>query len=142
MQKLKELARRGTALLAAISLLGGTGSALLPAIASADALNPLTERSLLLSSASPGWSYVDGSGNATFAPPNSGPNGQKSGQTFTFRVSSTATIKAFTFQYCTTPAGLCLAPGNDSGGGLSPVVARGADDATHSDLNVVTATPT
>jgi hypothetical protein len=141
MQKLKELARRGTALLAAVSLLGGVSSALLPAIASADSLNPLTERSLLLSSASPGWSFVDGSGNALYAPPNSGPNGKKSGQTFTFRVSSTATIKAFTFQYCTTPAGKCLAPGNDSGGGLSPVVARGSDDASHSDLNVVTSSP-
>ena len=142
MQKLKELARRGTALLAAVSLLGGVSSAMLPAIASADSLNPLTERSLLLSSASPGWSYTDGSGNATYAPPNSGPNGQKSGHTFTFRVSSTATIKALTFQYCTRPAGLCMAPGNDSGGGLSPVVARGSDDSSHSDLNVTLSSPT
>lgn len=133
MYKLKEVARRGTALLAAIGLLSGIGaSAIPPSLASADALNPLTERSLLLSSSSPGWSAVDGSGNPTYAPPNSGANGQKTGETYSFKVSSTATIKAFTFQFCTKAAGLCTAPGDDAA--ATPV---GSDDASHSDLNVV-----
>jgi hypothetical protein len=124
MYKLKEMARRGVAFMAALGLLSGIGASALPAVASADALNPLTERSLTLSSSSPGWSDVDGSGNEfvegstwpTYAPPNSGPNGKKTGETFTFRVSSDATVKAFTFQYCTTPAGFCLSPGNNATG--------------------------
>jgi hypothetical protein len=136
MQKFKVLARRATAMLAAVGLLGAVGTTALPALVSADALNPLTERSLLLSSSSPGWSAVDGSGNPTYAPPNSGANGQKSGQTFTFRVSSTATIKAFTFQYCTRPAGQCLAPGDNSGNAIGGGT-RDPDSATTSDLNVV-----
>lgn len=142
MQKLKDMARRATAMLAAVGLLGTIGTSMMPALVSADALNPLTERSLLLSSSSPGWSYTDGSGNPTYAPPNSAANGQKSGQTFTFRVSSNATIKAFTFQYCTRPAGQCRAPGDNTGNALTtPTPDRGADTATTSDLNVVTASP-
>lgn len=113
MYKLKRIAYRCTAFVAAIGFLGGVGSSILPAVASADALNPLTERSLTLSSSSPGWSYTDGSGNATYAPPNSGANGQKSGHTFQFVTSSTGTIKAFSFQYCTKPAGYCQAPGDN-----------------------------
>lgn len=145
MQKLKDLARRGVAFFAAVGLLGGLGASALPAIASADSLNPLTERSLTLSSSSPGWSDVDGSSNEfvegstypTYAPPNSGANGKKTGETFTFRVSSDSTVKAFTFQYCTTAAGECQAPGNDTGNAINSD--RGSDNVANqqSDLNVV-----
>jgi len=116
--KLKSVIRRGTLLGAAFALLAAT---LLPSIAAyADALNPLTDRSLTLSSSSPGWDFLDGSGNPTFAQPNSGANGRQTGNTFEFKVStdSSATgtdtaIEAFTFQYCTTSAGLCRTPGNN-----------------------------
>jgi hypothetical protein len=98
----------------------------------ADALNPLTERSLTLSSSSPGWADTDGSGNSTYAPPNSGANGKKSGNYFSFRVSTDTTssnqIKAMSFQYCTKSAGDCTAPGDDS--------VHGTDTATTADLNV------
>jgi len=136
MYKLKEVAKRGSALLGAASLLVGIGSSALPALASADALNPLTERSLTLSSSSPGWSYLDGSGNTLYAPPNSGANGQKTGNTFSFKVSSTSPpdIKGFTFQYCTSAAGNCTAPGND--GHTAGV--RNANSTSTSDLNIVT----
>ncbi len=104
-------------------------AAYLPApSAFADALNPLTERSLTLSSSSPGWSYTDGSGNSTYAPPNSGANGQKTGNYFDFKVSSTATVKTMSFQYCTTSAGECSIPGNDT--------TRGTDTSTTTDLSV------
>lgn len=126
MYTLKSVARRGTLLGAAFALVA---AAVLPATyASADALNPLTERSLTLSSSSPGWSYTDGSGNTTYAPPNSGANGQKTGNYFDFKVSSTATVKALSFQYCTTSAGSCEIPGNDS--------TRGTDTSTTTDLRV------
>ena len=144
MQKLKELARRGAALVAAVGLFTGISASMLPVLVSADSLNPLTERSLLLSSSSPGWSSVDGSGNTTYTPPNSGANGKKTGETFVFRVSSDASVKAFTFQFCTRPAGACQAPGNDTGNALtSPTPDRGSDDvaAQQSDLNVVTSSP-
>lgn len=111
---LKSVVRRGTMLGFAAALALAT---VLPAASTyADALNPLTNRSLTLSSSSPGWSYTDGSGNGTYAYPNSGANGQKTGNTFQFKTStnssSTKTVKAFTFQYCTTPAGQCTGPGN------------------------------
>lgn len=107
---LKSVARRGSLLGAAFVL---AGASMFPAMnASADALNPLTERSLTLSSSSPGWSYLDAAGNPNYAPPNSGANGEKTGNTFSFRVSSTADVKGMSFQYCTTPAGNCMAPGN------------------------------
>ena len=126
MYTLKSIARRSTLLGAALTLVV---AAVLPAsYASADALNPLTERSLTLSSSSPGWSYTDGSGNSTYAPPNSGANGQKTGNYFDFKVSSTATVKTFSFQYCTTSAGNCEIPGNDS--------TRGTDTASTADLDV------
>jgi hypothetical protein len=116
-------------------------AAFLPATsASADALNPLTDRSLTLSSSAPGWDYKDGSGNVTYAAPNSGANGQKTGNTFSFKVStdSSATgtnvpVNAFTFQYCTQPAGTCTAPGNN----LTTATTRGDDTADTSDLRVV-----
>lgn len=147
MYKIKELAKRGTALLGAAGMLAGIGTTALPAFVSADALNPLTERSLTLSSSSPGWSFYDGSGNTTYAPPNSGANGQKTGNTFTFKASSSEIVRAFSFQYCTTPAGFCYSPG-DNGYNLqgTPGVAgddtRNADSAATSDLEVVDATPT
>lgn len=126
MYTLKSVARRGTLLGAAFTL---AVAAVLPATyASADALNPLTERSLTLSSSSPGWSYTDGSGNITYAPPNSGANGQKTGNYFDFKVSSATPVKTFSFQYCTTSAGSCEIPGNDT--------TRGTDTATTADLNV------
>lgn len=138
---LKSVARRGTMLAAAFVV---AGAAILPATsASADALNPLTERSLTLSSGSPGWSYTDGSGNATYAPPNSGANGKKTGNTFSFKVSSTATVKAFTFQYCTKSAGQCSGPGDNTGNaGTRQANDSTTDAAQTSDLEIVTATPT
>ena len=138
MYNIKAMAKRGTALAGAVGLLAGIGTSALPSLASADALNPLTKRSLTLSSSSPGWSYTDGSGNSTYAPPNSGANGQKTGNTFAFH-NSTANggVKTLSFQYCTTSAGNCTAPGNDSGTAPS----RGSDDSSHSDLNVVTSSP-
>jgi len=121
MYKLRETIRRGSAFVAAGALLGSSLAMALPAVTTfADALNPLTERSLTLSSSSPGYHYLDGSGNPTYAPPGSGNNGQKTGETYTFRVTTDSTtspaIKAFTFQYCTTPAGDCTTPGNVGSG--------------------------
>ncbi|HEX7484219.1 MAG TPA: hypothetical protein VF281_03640 [Candidatus Saccharimonadales bacterium] len=145
MYTFKSIARRGTLLVAAAAL---AVSALLPSQAVfADALNPLTERSLSLSSGSPGWSYLDASGNGTYAPPNSGANGRKTGNTFSFRVSSTASVKAFSFQYCTTSAGNCMGPGNIPFTGSAGSYAREPNDddqvdAQKSDLEVKTATPT
>ncbi len=126
MYTLKSIARRGTALGSAIALVAAT---LIPtASVFADQLNPLTERSLTLSSSSPGWAYTDGSGNSTYAPPNSGANGQKTGNYFDFKVSSATGIKTMSFQYCTTSAGSCEIPGNDT--------SRGVDTASTTDLNV------
>ncbi len=114
MSTLKSIVRRSTALGSAFALLAGAVVPAMPVYA--DALNPLTDRSLTLSSGSPGWAYTDGSGNATYAPPNSGANGQKTGNTFDFRVSSTATVEGFSFQYCTTSAGFCTGPGDNAYG--------------------------
>ena len=116
--KLKIAAKRGSALLGAVGLLAGVGTSAIPAftpVASADALNPLTKRSLTLSSSSPGWAYTDGSGNSTYAPPNSGANGKQTGNVFAFH-NSTANghVKTMSFQYCTGPAGDCVSPGNDA----------------------------
>ena len=117
------------------SLFGATAALVVAAVAPAaavfaDALNPLTERSLLLSSSAPGWQDTDGSNYSTaspnpgqgfngtpssYAPAGSGPNGKKSGETFTFRTSSAGAIAGFSFQYCTTAAGLCVGPGNNTG---------------------------
>lgn len=118
MYTLKSIARRATAFGAALTVLVAAAGP--SAVVLADALNPLTERSLLLSSSAPGYQNTDGSGNATYAPPGSGPNGQKTGETFSFRVSSDSTgagrdVKAFTLQYCTSAAGKCQAPGNNDG---------------------------
>ena len=122
MYTLKSIARRSTMLGAAFALVA---AALVPSAAVfADALNPLTERSLLLSSSAPGWQDTDGSGNSTdfpnangetFAPAGSGPNGKKTGETFTFKVSSTKDIAGMSLQYCMTAAGQCQAPGNNTG---------------------------
>jgi len=122
MYTLKSILKRG-------SLLGAAGAMLVAAIvpagaAFADALNPLTSRSLLLSSSAPGFTDTDGSGNSfanpnsigqNYAPAGSGPNGKKSGETLSFKVSTTSPIKAFELQYCTTAAGNCRAPGNNTG---------------------------
>lgn len=132
MYTLKSIAKRGATLSAAFVLVVSSLAAS-AAPAFADALNPLTERSLTLSSSSPGWADTDGSGNSTYAPPNSGANGKKSGNYFSFKVStntSTGTdkIKAMSFQYCTKSAGNCVSPGDDA--------VHGTDTATTSDLNV------
>lgn len=108
---LKSVVRRGTMLGLAVAL--GLATVLPAASTFADALNPLTERSLTLSSGSPGWNYTDASGNPTYAPPNSGANGQKTGNTFSFRVSSNAAVKGLSFQYCTKAAGDCKGPGDN-----------------------------
>lgn len=136
MYTLKSIARRGTSFAAAMALVvSSVGSAVLPAMSAyADALNPLTDRSLTLSSSSPGWANTDGSGNSTYAPPNSGANGQKTGNYFDFKVSSADTVKSLSFQYCTKSAGACEVPGNDG--------TPGDDTDTTSDLNAVYNTAT
>ena len=111
-QTLKSIAQRGMTLGAAFAVVAASLAQAVPAYA--DALNPLTERSLTLSSSSPGWSYTDGSGNTTYAPPNSGANGQKTGNYFSFKTSTAATVNTFSFQYCTTPAGNCTVPGDNT----------------------------
>ena len=141
MYTLKSIARRGSlGALAAVFAVAGV-----PLVAFADSLNPLTERSLLLSSSAPGFQDTDGSGNSEgqlnaageqYAPPGSGANGKKSGETFSFRVSTDSAadstpIKAITMQYCTKAAGLCRGPGNDYAASTP-----GVDDESHSDLNV------
>ena len=144
MYTLKSIARRSTLLAAAAAL---AVAAVLPTQAVfADALNPLTERSLSLSSGSPGWSYLDASGNGTYAPPNSGANGKQTGNTFGFRVSSSATVEGFSFQYCTTSAGNCMGPGNIPYAGSAGSYTRAANGpaqvaAQKSDLEVVTNSP-
>ncbi len=144
---IKIAARRSTFLLTAISLLAGIGTSVLPSFASANALNPLTQRTLLLSSSSPGFHYLDGAGNTTYAAPGSGPNGKQTAETFDFKTStdSSATgtntsLKAFTFQYCTSAAGQCAGPGNDSGTAIAPGP-RGADTSSTSDLNASYTSP-
>lgn len=122
MYTLKTIARRSTALGMAVAVVA---AAVMPAASVfADALNPLTERSLLLTSSAPGYVDTDGSGNSAaspnsigenYAPAGSGPNGKKTGETFTFTVSSTAMTYGFSLQYCTAAAGLCQAPGNNPG---------------------------
>lgn len=134
--QLKRLGQRATLFGAAFALL--TAVVIPAASVFADGLNPLTERSLLLSSSAPGYINTDGSGNSNdnltglsqtlidkggpYAQPGTGPNGMKSGETFTFKVSTDSaadpankTIKGFTLQYCTSAAGLCQAPGNNDG---------------------------
>jgi len=122
MYTLKSILRRGSLLGAAGAMLVAT---ILPAASAfADELNPLTERSLMLSSSAAGYINTDGSGNTNdapnfveenYAPAGSGPNGMKTGETFTFKVSSSANVKGFTLQYCTTAAGHCQAPGDNAG---------------------------
>ncbi len=131
MYTLKSIVKRGSMLSVAAAV---AVSAFMPAsMAFADGLNPLTKRSLLLSSSAPGFTDSDGAGNSEsspnaynggeyYAPPGSGPNGKKSGQTFTFNVSTNSSpsgtnepIKAFTLQYCLEAAGYCKAPGNNAG---------------------------
>lgn len=145
MYTLKSIARRGSMIGASVAMLAAV---VLPSAAAfADSLNPLTDRSLLLSSSAPGYQNSDGSGNTDavrnavgeyYSPPGSGANGQKTGETFTFKISTATSIraiKAFTLQYCTTAAGYCQAPGNNSGDARD--TSRGADTATTSDLNAV-----
>jgi hypothetical protein len=131
MKTLKNAVQRGFAFAAASTMLGAVITSAMPALTSADALNPLTERSLTLSSSSPGFHYLDGSGNSTYAAPGTGNNGQKTSETFSYKMSSDTTsnpIKAITFQYCTGPAGQCTAPGNQDVGTSNP--------ATTSNLNI------
>lgn len=142
---LKSIARRGSMLGAAFAVVAAT---VIPASSAfADALNPLTDRSLTLSSSAPGWDNTDGSGNSTYAPPNSGANGQKTGNTFSFKVSTDTSVgndvKAMTFQYCTTPAGGCLGPGDNGwSGGSRTDNSSTTITAQTSDLEVVTSSPT
>lgn len=144
MYTLKSIARRGSMLGMAFAVLAAAVIPTAPAFA--DALNPLTDRSLTLSSGSPGWLFTDGSGNSTYAPPNSGANGQKTGNTFDFKVSSAATVRGISFQYCTTSAGSCYGPGNNectTGTSVPTDCSRKtnaqslADDDDKSDLEIV-----
>lgn len=162
MYTFKSIVRRGMLFGATAALVG---VAVIPAAAVfADALNPLTQRSLLLSSSAPGFQDTDGAGNSDdnpnawnggeyYAPPGSGPNGKKTGETFTFRVSTDSAetltpLKAISLQYCTSAAGKCQAPGNNTGdadpnkdGDLADST-REANSAAHadkrSDFEVVT----
>jgi len=139
--KLTSIIRRGTMFGAVFAIVAATFA---PAsLTFADALNPLTDRSLTLSSSAPGWDFKDGSGNTTYAPPNSGANGQKTGNTFAFKVSSDTatsnTLKGITFQYCTKSAGPCIAPGNIAAHGPNNAAAIAAKQ---SDLEIVTSSPT
>lgn len=146
MYTLKSIVRRGSALGAAVAVFA---AAIVPAApVFADALNPLTERSLLLSSSAPGWQNTDGSGNSegslnangqTFAVPGSGPNGQKTGETFSFNVSTDSSvsgkaIQGMSLQYCTKAAGLCKAPGDNANKTNAAAMTAGDDT---SDLEVV-----
>lgn len=156
MYKLKDVASRATAFAGAVFMLGGVVSMALPGIASADALNPLTERTLTLTSSSPGFKYFDGSGNSpsnpnaaglNYSPPGSGPNGYKSGEKFSFRVSTDSSgagpaIEGITFQYCTAAAGQCLAPGDAPAGTVLSPTPSSTVKATSSNLNVTFASPT
>lgn len=142
MSTFKEVVRRGTLFSAALAVAVGGFASLLPTTTYADTLNPLTKRTLKLSSSSPGWAYTDGSGNATYAVPNSGANGQKTGNMFSFNMSTDTsgvgdpTIQAMTFKYCTEAAGDCTAPGDNGWSGTAPSATRNADSATTSDLNI------
>ena len=146
---LKSIARRGSYLAGAFTVFAAlvipTGTVF------ADSLNPLTERSLLLSSSAPGFQDSDGSGNTEgsqnavgeyYAPPGSGPNGKKTGETFSFKVSTDSTgagpaIKAFTLQYCTSAAGKCQAPGTNTGDGRLKYPETGLpNDAGNADTSV------
>jgi len=152
----RAIVERGGPLAVAALVLGATSAAaftgVFSGIASADALNPLTERSLRLTSSAPGFVSTDGSGNSTYAQPGQGANGQKTGELFTFKVSTdssasgtNAPIKAFTLQYCTSAAGVCTSPGNNSGGAWTSgttFAARGSDTTTTSDLKLVYDTAT
>lgn len=147
MYQLNSVARRVLLALPILGILGAmTYQAILPAASFADALNPLTKRSLLLTSSSPGWAYLDGSGDSQYAPPGSGPNGKQTGETFTFDTSTDSSggdpsIEAFSLQYCTKAAGYCLAPGDDAQeSGATPAGSNPqyADDSSHTDFNVVT----
>lgn len=127
--RLKSIVRRGSLFGATLAVVAAT---VIPAgSAFADGLNPLTQRSLLLSSSAPGYADTDGAGNSethpnsynggeSYAPPGSGPNGMKSGETFNFNVSTDSvatgkTIKAISLQYCTLAAGFCRGPGDNAG---------------------------
>jgi len=149
--KLKSVVRRGVMFGAAFAVVAASFA---PAsLTFADALNPLTERSLSLSSSSPGWDYKDGSGNSLYAPPNSGANGKKTGNTFSFKVSTNSTstgvnptsapVKAITFQYCTLSAGMCYDPGNNAGLNNAGTIANSAatELAKTSNLDIVSASP-
>ncbi|HEY8886590.1 MAG TPA: hypothetical protein VIM31_03790, partial [Candidatus Microsaccharimonas sp.] len=142
--KLKSIVRRGTMLGAAFAVVAATFA---PAsLIFADALNPLTQRSLTLSSSSPGWDYKDGSGNTLYAPPNSGANGKQTGNTFAFKVSTDSatgsTMKAMTFQYCTLSAGMCYDPGNNAGSSAGTIAnSPTTETAKTSNLDIITASP-
>jgi hypothetical protein len=132
--KVKDAIKRGSALLGVGVLLSGVGASVLPNFASADTLNPLTKRSLTLTSSSPGYAYTDGSGNSLYAPPNSGANGQKTGNLFSFNVSTDTSsgpnIKTMSFQYCTLSAGDCVGPGDDAHGtGTGTITTTGGSAA-------------
>jgi hypothetical protein len=141
MYTLKSITKRGALLGAAGALLVAT---ILPgASAFADALNPLTERSLMLSSSAPGFIDTDGSGNSStspnsiqenYAPAGSGPNGKRTGETFTFTVSSSASVEGFSLQYCTSAAGKCQSPGDNLGDArVGATVARQSNAVAHAE---------
>lgn len=152
MYTLKSIARRSVTLSAAFAILASAVIPAVPAFA-ADGLNPLTERSLLLSSSAPGFQDSDGSGNSAgapnaigenYAPAGTGPNGKKSGQTFTVTTSSDGDVKGISFQYCTSAAGNCQAPGNNPGDNRTSTRVANTDPTAHaagkSDFDVVLGT--
>lgn len=142
-QKLRTIARRGSLFGAVFAIVAATFASAVPTYA--DALNPLTDRSLTLSSSAPGWDNTDGSGNSTYAQPNSGANGYQTGNTFSFKVStdtsSSNTVKGITFQYCTKSAGDCMGPGNIVPSGSTRASNVDARASKKSDLQIVADNP-
>ena len=141
---LRSVLRRGSMLTAAFVIAGASLLSAAPTFA--DELNPLTDRSLSLSSSSPGWDYKDGSGNSTYAVPNSGANGKQTGNTFAFKVSTDTTasgseVKSMTFQYCTKSAGLCYGPGNNTFTSSARATNAASEAAQKSDLEIVASSP-
>ncbi len=154
MHKLRDVTRRSSLLLLAAAFLTSWLTTI-PVVVSADQFftSEFANRTLLLSSSSPGWAFTDGAGNTTNAPPGSGANGQKTSEEFTFNTNTdkdTAgqNINAFTLQYCTGPAGNCTNPGDGAftttppqkstldivlpGSGSTATLGNGADmDGTH-----------
>lgn len=141
MDKIKNIARRGSILLVAVAFFASwMGTIQFVAFASTFFNSEFAHRILLLSSSSPGWSYTDGAGGTTNAQPGSGPDGKNTAEQFNITTNTdntTTAIKAFTFQYCTAAAGNCKAPGNDGYSGATVADPTDNTDALASSDNAL-----